>query len=78
MDELIHVEVLGRTGEVAHRVGLVRLPATIGRAYDNDVIIDDPYVSPITCASNASKTGPCACSTLTVATGCTSPTPIDG
>jgi hypothetical protein len=46
MDELIHVEVLGRTGDVAQRVALDRLPATIGRAYDNDVIIDDPFVAP--------------------------------
>jgi hypothetical protein len=46
LDELIHVEVLGRTGEVVHRIAVRRLPATIGRAYDNDVIIDDPYVSP--------------------------------
>jgi hypothetical protein len=46
LDELIHVEVLGRTGDVAHRIALGRLPATIGRAYDNDVIIDDPFVAP--------------------------------
>lgn len=45
MDQLIHVEVLGRTGDVAQRVPLTALPATIGRAYDNDVIIDDPFVA---------------------------------
>ena len=46
MDQLIHVEVLGRTGDVAQRVALASLPATIGRAYDNAVIIDDPFVAP--------------------------------
>lgn len=46
MDELIYVEVLGRTGEIAHRIALARLPATVGRAYDNDVIVDDPLVAP--------------------------------
>lgn len=46
MDQLIHVEVLSRTSDVAQRVPLASLPATIGRAYDNDVIIDDPFVAP--------------------------------
>jgi hypothetical protein len=46
VDEVIFVEVLGRGGEVAQRHAVTRLPATIGRAYDNDVILDDPYVAP--------------------------------
>lgn len=46
MDEVIFVELLGRTGDVAHRVPLGSLPATVGRAYDNDVIVDDPFVAP--------------------------------
>ncbi len=46
MDEVIFVEVLGRAGDVAHRHAVARLPATIGRAYDNDVILDDPYAAP--------------------------------
>ncbi len=46
MDELIFVEVLGRAGEVVHRHAVARLPATIGRAYDNDVILDDQYAAP--------------------------------
>ena len=46
MDELIFVEVLSRAGDVAHRHAVARLPATIGRAYDNDVILDDPYAAP--------------------------------
>lgn len=46
MAEVIFVELLGRTGDVAHRVALDALPATLGRAYDNDVIVDDPFVAP--------------------------------
>jgi hypothetical protein len=45
MEEVIYLEVLGRHGEVAQRVELDRLPATVGRAYDNDVVLDDPYVA---------------------------------
>ncbi|HSM52516.1 MAG TPA: FHA domain-containing protein [Thermoanaerobaculia bacterium] len=40
------VEILQRDGEVSARVRLDRLPATIGRAYDCDVILDDAYVAP--------------------------------
>jgi hypothetical protein len=46
VEELIFVEVLGRAGEVVHRHVVTRLPATIGRAYDNDVILDDQYTAP--------------------------------
>ncbi|HEV2548215.1 MAG TPA: FHA domain-containing protein [Stellaceae bacterium] len=45
MDEVIWIEVLGRHREVAarHRVGASEV--RIGRGYDNDVVIDDPYVA---------------------------------
>lgn len=46
MDELTFVELLGRGGDVAHRIAVSRFPVTVGRAYDNDVIVDDPYVAP--------------------------------
>jgi hypothetical protein len=46
VDEVIFVEVLGRAGDVVERHAVARLPATIGRAYDNDVILDDPYAAP--------------------------------
>jgi hypothetical protein len=46
VDEVIFVEVLGRAGDVVQRHAVARLPATIGRAYDNDVILDDPYAAP--------------------------------
>lgn len=38
------VEVLGRRGDVAQRVRLERLPATIGRGWQCDVIVADPLV----------------------------------
>lgn len=40
------LEVLDRAGHIAQRVPLRNFPVRIGRAYDNDVILDDPYVSP--------------------------------
>jgi hypothetical protein len=46
VDELIFVEVLGRGGEVVQRHAVDGLPATLGRGYDNDVILDDPYCAP--------------------------------
>ena len=39
------LEVLGRHGDVVQRIELDRLPATVGRAYDNDVVLDDAYVA---------------------------------
>jgi len=43
---VIVVEILDRSGAPRERVRVPALPATIGRAYDNDVIVDDRYVSP--------------------------------
>lgn len=40
------IEVLEPGGAVHHRVRVETLPATIGRAYTSDVILDDPYVCP--------------------------------
>lgn len=42
---MILVELLGRGGDAQHRIRLPRLPATVGRALDNDVILDDPTVA---------------------------------
>ncbi|HZI13928.1 MAG TPA: FHA domain-containing protein [Myxococcus sp.] len=45
MDEVIFLEVLeGDTVHARHR--LERFPASVGRGYTNDVILDDPKVSP--------------------------------
>jgi hypothetical protein len=40
------VETLARNGDVLHRQQVHVLPIRIGRAYDNDVILDDDYVAP--------------------------------
>jgi hypothetical protein len=40
------LEVLDRAGHVTQRVRITSLPLWVGRAYDNDVIIEDFYVSP--------------------------------
>ncbi|MFI5279222.1 MAG: FHA domain-containing protein [Gemmatimonadales bacterium] len=41
---MIFVEVVGRRGDVVQRVRIERLPATIGRGYQCDVIVGDPLV----------------------------------
>jgi FHA domain len=38
------VEILDRRGGVRHRVRLVAFPASLGRGYQNDVILDDRYI----------------------------------
>jgi pSer/pThr/pTyr-binding forkhead associated (FHA) protein len=44
MAPLVFVEVLGRHDRVSHRQAIEVLPCSVGRAYDNDVILDDPFV----------------------------------
>jgi predicted anti-sigma-YlaC factor YlaD len=39
------VETLSRGGEVLHRQQLASLPIRLGRAYDNDVILDDAHTA---------------------------------
>jgi len=45
VDQVINVELLGRHGEVILRHAARSLPVRIGRAYDNDLILEDPYVA---------------------------------
>jgi hypothetical protein len=40
------LEQLDHRGRVVHRLRLGDSPVSVGRAYDNDVIVDDPYVDP--------------------------------
>ncbi|GAB4483096.1 MAG: hypothetical protein OHK006_03150 [Thermodesulfovibrionales bacterium] len=47
MGEVVFVEILDRLGHVKERVRLNSLPASVGRAYTNDVILDDRYVCPV-------------------------------
>jgi hypothetical protein len=39
------VEILSGNKEVRHRYRVAALPIRIGRAYDNDIILDDPHTS---------------------------------
>lgn len=40
------IEVLARNGEVVERHRVEGLPVRVGRSYDNDIVVDDPYVAP--------------------------------
>jgi FHA domain len=42
---MIWVEILSRQRDVAQRFGIAGPEVRIGRGYDNDVIVDDPYVA---------------------------------
>lgn len=46
MGKIVYVELLDKRGSVRQRHRLDALPATIGRAYSNSVIIDDKHVCP--------------------------------
>ena len=41
----VWVEILSRLHDVAGRYRFADTPITIGRAYDNDVVVDDPHVA---------------------------------
>lgn len=45
MNQPVFVELLTPDGEVIHRVKCTQLPINIGRAYDNDIILDDPHTA---------------------------------
>jgi hypothetical protein len=53
---MIVVEVLDRRGRVRERIRLSRLPAFVGRAYTNDVVLEDRFVSPRHAAITQSET----------------------
>lgn len=46
MEVPVILEILDRFGKVRERHKLDRFPVRIGRDYNNDIIVDDPYVSP--------------------------------
>lgn len=46
MEAPIIIEILDRFGKVKERSKLSKFPVRIGRAYSNDIILDDQYVSP--------------------------------
>jgi len=46
MAPLGYVEIIDAKGHVSERVRIDEFPITIGRAYGNHVVLDDPYVCP--------------------------------
>ena len=46
MAPLGYIEVLDAKGNVTERIGIDAFPITVGRAYSNHVVVDDPYVCP--------------------------------
>lgn len=40
------IELLGRDGQVARTLDVWRWPLTLGRALDNDIVVDDPHLAP--------------------------------
>jgi hypothetical protein len=57
VERVIFIEVLDRRGRVRERVRLERLPGFVGRAYTNDVVLEDRFVSPQHCAIRETETG---------------------
>jgi pSer/pThr/pTyr-binding forkhead associated (FHA) protein len=41
-----YIEILDGKGSVSERIAVDRFPVTLGRAYDNQVILSDPFVCP--------------------------------
>ncbi len=46
MEEIVWIEILSRHRDVATRQRCRGPVVRVGRAYDNDVVIDDPYIAP--------------------------------
>jgi FHA domain len=45
MNKPLFIELMTAAGDVAQRFRFDQLPIRIGRAYDNDIILDDPYAA---------------------------------
>jgi len=45
MEEVTWIEVLSRKRQVVSRQRAIASTVTIGRAYDNDLILDDPHMA---------------------------------
>jgi pSer/pThr/pTyr-binding forkhead associated (FHA) protein len=47
MGTIVFVEVMDRQDQVKQQIPVSQFPVSIGRAYSNDIIIDDPYICPV-------------------------------
>lgn len=54
---MIVIEVCDEHGRARERLRAERFPVRIGRAYDNDLIVDDPYVCPHHCEVTLDEAG---------------------
>lgn len=61
MAPLGYIEVLDARGHVAERIRIDQLPAHIGRAYTNHVVLDDPYACPLHATVFADEQGRLVC-----------------
>ena len=57
MAPLGYIEILDAKGGVIERVPVDSFPIAIGRAYSNDVILNDPYVCPVHLAIEPDEEG---------------------
>lgn len=45
MSQAVYIEILNPDGSIKHRHRCTHLPIRLGRAYDNDIILDDPHTA---------------------------------
>lgn len=41
-----YIEIFSRTGKIKRRIPVRQMGLRLGRSYDNDIILDDPYICP--------------------------------
>ncbi len=69
MERVAVIEVYDRQGNLIERFNVSRFPVTLGRAWDNDLIIDDPYVCPHHCTITRTDSGALVANDLTSVNG---------
>lgn len=57
MSRIAVLEVLDRDGHVKHYLPIAQWPIGVGRALDNDLVLDDPHVAPRHLRIDADETG---------------------
>lgn len=57
MERVVVIEVADQQGKTIERFRATQFPVRIGRAYDNDLIIGDPYVCPHHCEVTLGEAG---------------------
>jgi hypothetical protein len=57
VEKVIFIEVHDQHGKLVERFKATTFPVRVGRAYDNDLIVDDPYVCPHHCEVNLDEAG---------------------